>query len=75
MLRREALAQRVGDVERLLALANECDRVLMVGHLLEYHPGVVALKDLADAGELGEVHYIYSQRLNLGKLRADENAL
>ena len=50
-------------------------RTLMVGHLLEYHPGVVKLKELIDTGELGRVHYIYGNRLNLGKLRADENAL
>ena len=48
----------------------------MVGHLLEYHPGVRRLKELADSGELGEeIYYIYGNRLNLGKLRADENAL
>ena len=47
----------------------------MVGHLLEYHPGVAKLKEIADSGELGDIHYIYSNRLNLGKLRADENAL
>ena len=47
----------------------------MVGHLLEYHPGVVKLKEIADAGELGDIHYIYGNRLNLGQLRADENAL
>src|SRR3954462_13637755 len=47
----------------------------MVGHLLEYHPGVDRLKELVDSGELGKVHYIYGNRLNLGKLRADENAL
>ena len=47
----------------------------MVGHLLEYHPGVQKLKEIVDSGELGDVHYIYSNRLNLGKLRADENAL
>jgi predicted dehydrogenase len=48
----------------------------MVGHLLEYHPGVQRLKQLVDAGELGEqIYYIYGNRLNLGKLRADENAL
>ena len=47
----------------------------MVGHLLEYHPGVRKLKEIADSGELGDVHYIYSNRLNLGKLRTDENAL
>ena len=47
----------------------------MVGHLLEYHPGVLKLKELADSGELGQIYYIYGNRLNLGKLRADENAL
>ncbi len=47
----------------------------MVGHLLEYHPGVRKLKEIADSGELGDIHYIYSNRLNLGQLRADENAL
>ena len=44
-------------------------RVLMVGHLLEYHPGVRSLKEIADSGELGDIRYIYSNRLNLGVLR------
>jgi predicted dehydrogenase len=69
------LAQSVADAERAVAAAAETGRVLMVGHLLEYHPGVAKLKEIADSGELGEIHYIYSNRLNLGKLRADENAL
>ena len=48
----------------------------MVGHLLEYHPGVQQLKQLTESGELGDrIYYIYGNRLNLGKLRADENAL
>jgi predicted dehydrogenase len=47
----------------------------MVGHLLEYHPGVQKLKEISESGDLGDIHYIYSNRLNLGKLRADENAL
>src|SRR3712207_1306856 len=47
----------------------------MVGHLLEYHPGVQRLRELIEQGELGDVRYVYSNRLNLGKLRADENAL
>jgi predicted dehydrogenase len=47
----------------------------MVGHLLEYHPGVAKLKQIADSEELGRIHYMYSHRLNLGQLRADENAL
>ena len=47
----------------------------MVGHLLEYHPAVARLKELIDADELGPLYYLYGNRLNLGKLRADENAL
>jgi predicted dehydrogenase len=69
------LAQSVADAERAVAAADEHDRVLMVGHLLQYHPGVHKLKEVAAAGELGDIHYIYSNRLNLGQLRADENAL
>jgi predicted dehydrogenase len=69
------LAQTVADAERAVAAALSSDRVLMVGHLLEYHPGIVKLKDLADSGELGKIRYLYSNRVNLGKLRADENAL
>jgi predicted dehydrogenase len=55
--------------------AAAAGRTLMVGHLLEYHPAVSKLKELVAGGELGEIHYIYSNRLNLGKVRADENAL
>ena len=69
------LAQSVADAERVVAAAAAADRIVMVGHLLEYHPGVRKLKQLADDGELGEIHYIYSNRLNLGQLRVDENAL
>jgi predicted dehydrogenase len=70
------LAQSVADAEQAVAAAEASGRILMVGHLLEYHPGVEKLKELADAGELGEqIYYIYGNRLNLGKLRADENAL
>ena len=69
------LAQSVADAERAVAAAAEHDRLLMVGHLLEYHPGVAKLKEIATSGELGDIHYVYSHRLNLGKLRADENAL
>jgi predicted dehydrogenase len=69
------IAQSVADAERVLAAAARSGRTVMVGHLLEYHPGVTRLKELADAGELGDLYYIYGNRLNLGKLRADENAL
>jgi predicted dehydrogenase len=69
------LATTVADAERAVEAAERANRILMVGHLLEYHPGVAALKEIADSGELGDLHYVYSHRLNLGKLRADENAL
>jgi predicted dehydrogenase len=69
------LAQSVEDAERAVAVAESSGRVLMVGHLLVYHPGVAKLKDIAAAGDLGDIHYVYSNRLNLGQLRADENAL
>jgi predicted dehydrogenase len=69
------LAQSVEEAERVVAAARKQGLTLMVGHLLEYHPGVERLKQLVDSGELGRVHYIYGNRLNLGKLRADENAL
>jgi predicted dehydrogenase len=69
------LAQSAADAEQVAAAAESAGKVLMVGHLLEYHPGVTKLKEIAEAGELGDIHYIYGNRLNLGKLRADENAL
>ena len=69
------LAQSVAEAERVAEAAAASGRVLMVGHLLEYHPGVEKLRQIAGSGELGDVHYMYTKRLNLGKLRADENAL
>jgi predicted dehydrogenase len=69
------MAQSAADAATVVAAAADAGRTLMVGHLLEYHPGVVKLKELIDGGELGRVLYIYGNRLNLGKLRADENAL
>ncbi len=63
------------EARELIALAEERKRVLMVGHLLEYHPVVEKLKEMIDGGELGDILYIYAQRLNLGTVRKDENAL
>jgi predicted dehydrogenase len=63
------------EVEDLVAIAEEQERVLMPGHLLLYHPGVVRLKELIDSGELGDVLYVYGNRQNLGQIRKDENAL
>lgn len=63
------------DAQRLIDLANDRGRILMVGHLLEYHPAVTRLRQMIQQGELGRVEYIYSNRLNLGKVRREENAL
>lgn len=69
------LALRVEDAEELVALAGRGDRILMTGHLLLCHPALLRLKAFLDAGDLGDLHYLYSQRLNLGVIRRDENAL
>jgi len=66
---------KVRHAEELLELAQKLNRVLMVGHLLEYHPVVHRLKKLITSGDLGPVFYIYTQRVNLGRIRGDENAL
>ncbi len=63
------------EAEAVVEAARAAQRVLMVGHLLEYHPGVERLAELVRSGELGDLRYIYSNRLNLGKHRQDENAL
>jgi predicted dehydrogenase len=65
----------VAEGQRLIARAEEQNAILMVGHLLEYHPAVLRLRQLIDSGELGELRYIYSTRLNLGKVRREENIL
>ncbi|HPO07975.1 MAG TPA: DapH/DapD/GlmU-related protein, partial [bacterium] len=61
--------------KELVKLAAERRRILMVGHLLWYHPAILKLKELVDSGELGRIQYIYSNRLNLGKIRTEENIL
>lgn len=69
------LTLKVEDAEELVRLANERNRRLMVGHLLLYHPAVTKLKELINKGEVGDIYYVYCQRLNLGKIRKDENVL
>ncbi len=63
------------DAQKMRETAQAEGRILMVGHLLEYHPAVLKLRDLIDSGELGKINYIYSNRLNFGKVRTEENAL
>jgi predicted dehydrogenase len=69
------LARTEEEAEGVVSAARAADRTLMVGHLLEYHPGIQRLAEIVQSGELGELRYIYSNRLNLGKDRPDENAL
>lgn len=69
------MAQTVGEAERLVELADTQDRRLMVGHLLLYHPAFRYVEDLIQSGDLGEVYYLYSMRVNLGIVRQRENAL
>ena len=63
------------EAEKLTALAESRGLILMVGHLLEYHPAITRLADLIEEGALGRIEYIYSNRLNMGKVRREENAL
>ena len=69
------LALKVEEGKELVESAEKNNQVLMVGHLLEYHPGVVKLKELIDKGELGKIRYIYSNRLNLGQFRTEEDIM
>jgi UDP-2-acetamido-3-amino-2,3-dideoxy-glucuronate N-acetyltransferase len=69
------LALHSSEGAELVELARKRERILMVGHILEYHPAIVELKRLIHTGEIGRIQYIYSSRLNLGKLRTEENIL
>lgn len=69
------IALKAAQAEDLLRAAESKGVKLMVGHLLEYHPAVRKLKQLVDDGSLGRIFYLYANRLNLGKVRANENAL
>jgi UDP-2-acetamido-3-amino-2,3-dideoxy-glucuronate N-acetyltransferase len=69
------LALNIREAEELVGLAVEKGRILMVGHILQYHPAVMKLKELVDSGDLGKVQYVNSNRLNIGKVRTEENIL
>ncbi len=69
------LALSYEEGQRVVRAAERNGRILMVGHLLEYHPAVLRLAELVRGGELGKLQYIYSNRLNLGKFRREENIL
>ena len=69
------LALQVKQGEELVKIADKNKRILMVGHLLLYHPAIIKLKQLINTGKLGDIYYIWSNRLNFGKLRREENIL
>ncbi len=69
------LSLTLNDGKELVELASKRGRVLMVGHILQYHPVVIKLKEIISEGILGKIQYIYSNRLNIGKLRVEENIL
>ena len=69
------LALNVNEGADLERMADRCGRIVMVGHILQYHPAVLKLKELIVGGGLGRIHYIYSNRLNMGKIRTEENIL
>ena len=69
------LSLTVAEAQRLCDLAAKHDRRLMVGHLLQYHPAFIALRELVRDGALGRLQYLYSNRLNLGKVRREEDIL
>jgi predicted dehydrogenase len=69
------LALRFDHGQQLLDLARERKRILMVGHVLEYHPAIARLRQLIANGDIGTIRYVYSNRLNLGKIRREENIL
>lgn len=69
------MATEVADALAMVGRSDELGRVLMVGHLLEYHPAIARLEQLVQEGCLGEIQYVISNRLNLGKIRTEENAL
>ena len=69
------LALTLGEAEELVSMAERIDRRLMVGHLLQYHPAFLKLKELVREGRLGRLQYLYSNRLNFGKIRREEDIL
>ena len=69
------MALTLEDAEKMKKVSEETGQILMVGHLLEFHPAVLKLREMIALGELGTINYIYSNRLNFGKVRTEENAL
>ena len=75
LLVEKPLTTSSAEAEELISLAEQQGRVLMVGHVFEYNPAVLKIKALIDEGQIGEVYYLYSNRVNLGRVQSDINAL
>lgn len=69
------LSLNVEEGKELVELASKGNRILMVGHILQYHPAVQKLKEMLQDGAIGDVQYVYAHRLNTGKIRTEENVL
>jgi predicted dehydrogenase len=69
------LTMSSAEAESLIDLAQQQSRVLMVGHVFQYNPAVLKIKELIDSGQIGQVYYLYSNRVNLGRVQSDVNAL
>ena len=69
------LSLSINDGYNLVKYANANNRVLMVGHVLEYHPAIIKIQEMISKGDIGDLHYVYSNRLNFGRVRKEENIL
>jgi len=69
------MALSTADARDTIAAADRAGKVLMVGHLMMYHPGIERLRTMIAAGDLGTIYYLHAQRVNLGRVRRDENAM
>ena len=69
------LSLNIDDGYNLVKYANANNRILMVGHVLEYHPAIIKIQQIISKGDIGDLHYVYSNRLNFGKVRKEENIL
>src|SRR3989338_5828718 len=69
------LALNISDAHKMIELSEKYKKILMVGHLLLYHPAIRELKAYIESGQLGDIYYLYSTRVNLGRIRTVENAL
>ncbi len=69
------MALSIYEADSMIHLAKDYGKILMVGHILEYHPAVIALEKYIEDGYLGELQYLYSNRLNIGRIRKEENVL